>query len=128
MILVADDDKDNRAIAAAALSAAGWRVALAEDGAQAVAAARREPPDLILMDLSMPVLDGYAATRQLKADAALGRIPVLALTAFALAGDEDRARAAGCDGYIAKPCLPSLIVSRVRAVLEGHHADRDRMP
>ncbi len=121
-ILVADDDMDNRAILAAGLSAAGFLVVLAQDGAQAVAEAGRQPPDLILMDMSMPVLDGYAATRRLKSDPALARIPVVALTAFALAGDEAKARAAGCDGYIAKPCLPSEVARRVAAILAAQEA------
>jgi two-component system cell cycle response regulator DivK len=123
LILVADDDMDNRAIMAATLSAAGFRVALAVDGIQAVAEARRQQPDLILMDMSMPVLDGYAATRQLKADAALAEVPVLALTAFALAGDEAKARAAGCDGYLTKPCLPCEVVRRVKETLSGAWRD-----
>jgi two-component system cell cycle response regulator DivK len=127
LILVADDDMDNRAIMVAALSAAGWRVALAQDGAQAVAQARIERPDLVLMDMSMPVLDGYAATRQLKADPALAAVPVLALTAFALAGDEAKARAAGCDGYISKPCIPSDVVRQVAVVLAAKE-DSDAHP
>jgi two-component system cell cycle response regulator DivK len=131
LILVADDDMDNRDILAAALTAAGFRTVLAHDGAQALAAARLRRPDLILMDMSMPVLDGYAATRQLKAEPALAAIPVLALTAFALAGDEAKARAAGCDGYLTKPCLPADVVRRVAAVLaaqEKSHAHPCEMP
>jgi two-component system, cell cycle response regulator DivK len=131
LILVADDDMDNRAIMAAGLAAAGFRVALAEDGARALAEAASRAPDLILMDMSMPVLDGYAATRRLKADPGLRRIPVVALTAFALAGDEAKARAAGCDGYITKPYIPSEVVRRVTAILaakEASYADPHEMP
>jgi two-component system cell cycle response regulator DivK len=131
LILVADDDMDNRDIMAAALAAAGFRTVLAHDGAQAIAEARRQQPDLILMDMSMPILDGYAATRQLKTDPALRCIPVVALTAFALTGDEVKVRAAGCDGYITKPCLPSEVVRRVKETLVGTgrtHAHRDPMP
>jgi two-component system cell cycle response regulator DivK len=113
LILIADDDLDNRAILAATLASAGYRVLQAPDGAAALSEARRLPPDLVLMDLSMPVLDGYAATREFKKDNFLSRIPVLALTAFALAGDEAKALAAGCDGYITKPCLPAEILRRV---------------
>jgi two-component system cell cycle response regulator DivK len=131
LILVADDDMDNRAILAKGLAAAGFRVALAEDGAQALAEAGRQAPDLILMDMSMPVLDGYTATRRLKADPGLKGIPVVALTAFALAGDESRARAAGCDDYISKPCIPSEVARRVAAILaaeEHSHALPREMP
>ena len=131
LILVADDDMDNRAIMAAGLAAAGFRVALAEDGAQALTEAASRSPDLILMDMSMPVLDGYAATRRLKADPALAHIPVVALTAFALAGDEAKTRAAGCDGYISKPCLPSEVARQVAALLaakEASYADTHEMP
>ena len=130
-ILVADDDMDNRAIMAACLAAAGFLVVLAQDGAQAVEEAGRQAPDLILMDMSMPVLDGYAATRRLKADPGLRRIPVVALTAFALAGDEAKTRAAGCDGYITKPYIPSEVVRRVTAILaaqEASYADPHAMP
>ena len=130
-ILVADDDMDNRDIMAKVLAAAGFLVVLAENGARALDEVRRQTPDLILMDLSMPVLDGYAATRRLKSDPALAHIPVVALTAFALAGDEARARAAGCDGYIAKPCLPSEVARRIAEILaakEASYADPRQMP
>lgn len=112
-ILVADDDKDNRAIMAAALGAAGYRVLLACDGLEAVDAAVKERPDLILLDMSMPRLSGWDAVRRLKAEPRTEGIPVFAFTAHALAGDELKAREAGCDGYVAKPCIPRDVVAKI---------------
>ena len=75
-------------------------------------------PDLILMDIQMPVMDGYEATRRIKADPDLKSIPVIAVTSYALSGDEDKARAAGCDGYIAKPFSPRQMLAKVREILD----------
>ena len=91
----------------------GFDVDTAENGNDAIAKARAQRPDIILMDLSLPVLDGWEATRRLKADAETAEIPVVALSAHAMAAEEDRAKAAGCDGFIAKPCLPEDLVSAV---------------
>jgi two-component system cell cycle response regulator DivK len=113
-VLVADDEADNRAIMSAVLAASGYRVLEARDGAEAVAAALREKPDLILLDMAMPVLSGWEAARRLKAMAQTRSIPILAFTAFALAGDELKAREAGCEGYISKPCVPADVVRRIR--------------
>jgi two-component system cell cycle response regulator DivK len=112
-ILVADDDKDNRAIMAAVLTAAGYRVLLACDGLEAIDAATRERPNLILLDMSMPRLSGWDAVRRLKAAPQTAEIPVFAFTAHALAGDELRTREAGCDGYVAKPCIPRDVVAKI---------------
>ncbi|MFA6318026.1 MAG: response regulator [Elusimicrobiota bacterium] len=127
LVLVVDDDADNRAVASAALRAAGFRVALAEDGAAGLALARVEVPALVLMDMGMPVLDGWEATRLLKADPVLKAVPVLAFTAFALAGDSEKARAAGCDGVLSKPCAPANLVGEVRRLIAegGPHGDAD---
>jgi two-component system cell cycle response regulator DivK len=97
-------------------------VMTAADGAAGLEAAARLRPDLILMDLSLPVIDGWEASRRLKADPALCHIPVIALTAHAMQGDEDKARACGCDDYLAKPIDEALLFEKLRQILDG--ADR----
>ena len=108
-ILVVEDTEDNCRILRDLLSAAGYDMVEAHDGAEGVAKAAEHKPDLILMDIQMPVMDGYEATRRIKADPALKSIPVIAVTSYALSGDEEKTRAAGCDGYIAKPYSPRQI-------------------
>ena len=102
-ILHVEDLEDNRGIVRQLARRMGVTLLEAGDGLEGVAIARRELPDVILMDLSLPIMDGWEATTQLKADPETRHIPVIALTAHAMAGDEQRARAAGCDGYVAKP-------------------------
>jgi two-component system, cell cycle response regulator DivK len=116
-ILVVEDDPDNLRIVATVLDLAGYQVLQAGGGEQAVRTAQDEHPDLILMDLAMPGVDGWEAARRLKADRRTADIPVIALTAFALRGDEERARDAGCDGYLSKPCRPQAIREAVRDML-----------
>ena len=116
-ILVVEDTDDNRRIVRDALSGAGYDIIEAADGATGVAMAASHKPDLILMDIQLPGMDGYEATRRIKADPALARIPVLAVTSYALSGDEAKARAAGCDGYIAKPFSPRELLAKVRALI-----------
>ena len=118
-ILVAEDEPDNRRIVVRVLTVEGYETLEAADGQAAVALARREHPDLIMMDLAMPGMDGWEAARQLKADAETADIPIIALTAFALRGDEERAREAGCDDYLSKPCRPQTIREVVARVLAG---------
>jgi two-component system cell cycle response regulator DivK len=113
-ILVADDEPDNREIMSAALAASGYRVCQAADGEEAVALALSELPDLILLDMAMPVMSGWEAVRRIKAMAQTRAIPVFAFTAFALAGDELKAKEAGCDGYVSKPCVPKEVVEKIR--------------
>ncbi|HKO08045.1 MAG TPA: response regulator [Alphaproteobacteria bacterium] len=113
-ILVVEDTEDNRQILRDLLSAAGFEMVEAEDGAAGVAAAERERPDLILMDIQLPVMDGYEATRRIKANAELKHIPIIAVTSYALSGDEEKARAAGCDGYVTKPFSPRQLLAKVR--------------
>ena len=108
-ILVAEDDADNRRIVVKVLTLEGHRILEASDGASAIALAQREHPDLVILDLGMPGMDGWEVARRLKADPETADIPIIALTAFALRGDEERARGAGCDGYLAKPCRPQTI-------------------
>ena len=102
-ILVVEDQEDNRQILRDLLGSAGFRMIEAHDGEEALTVARSERPNLILMDIQLPILDGYEATRSIKRDPELKHIPVIAVTSYALSGDEERARAAGCDGYVAKP-------------------------
>ena len=113
-ILVADDEPDNRAIMAAVLGASGYRVCEAADGEEAVALALSELPDLILLDMAMPGVSGWEAVRRIKAMPQTRDIPVFAFTAFALAGDELKAKEAGCEGYISKPCIPKEVVGKIR--------------
>jgi two-component system cell cycle response regulator DivK len=96
-----------------------YEVLTAPDGASGLQAAARLRPDLILMDLSLPVIDGWEASRRLKADPELRHIPVIALTAHAMQGDEARARACGCDDYLAKPIDETLLFDKLRRILDG---------
>lgn len=109
-ILVVDDDEMNRDMLSRRLLRKGYEVVLAVNGAEAIEKAGEERPELILMDLSMPVLDGYEATRRLKAEAATAGIPIIGLSAHAMVGDREKALAAGCDDYDTKPVeLPRLL-------------------
>ena len=94
-----------------------YTILTATDGAAGIALAERARPDLILMDLSLPVIDGWEAARRIKADAALRTIPIIALTAHAMGGDEEKARAAGCDDYLSKPINEDLLYAKLRAFL-----------
>ena len=102
-LLIVEDNELNRDMLSRRMTRRGYRVLIATDGAQAVEAAERELPDLILMDMSLPVLDGWEATRRIKAAPQTAEIPVIALTAHAMAGDEARAREAGCNDFDTKP-------------------------
>jgi len=113
-ILVIKDQPDNRQILRDLLTSADFEVIEAEDGETGLTAAAAHRPDLILMDIQLPGIDGYEATRRLKADATLNAIPIIAVTAHALNGAEDKARAAGCDAYISKPISPRQLLSKVR--------------
>ena len=112
-ILLVEDNEDNRRIYVTILAHAGYRVLEAIDGEEALAVARAEMPDMILMDVSIPKIDGWEATRRLKADPATSGIPIVALTAHALASDREKAMDAGCDGYIPKPAEPRLVLAEV---------------
>jgi two-component system, cell cycle response regulator DivK len=109
-ILLVEDNEMNRDMLARRLERRGYTIVIAVDGGEGVARARDDGPDLILMDMSLPVIDGWEATRQLKADEATQAIPVIALTAHAMSGDKEKALAAGCDDYDTKPIeLPRLL-------------------
>jgi two-component system, cell cycle response regulator DivK len=118
LILVVDDYQDAREMYAEYLQFSGFRVAEARNGNEAVAQAFSLRPDLILMDLSLPGMDGWEATRVLKSDERTRHIPVVALTGHALAGASEGARKAGCDSFVTKPCLPDDLVVEVRRMLD----------
>jgi two-component system, cell cycle response regulator DivK len=116
-ILVIEDQEDNRQILRDLLTNAHFEVIEAVDGEAGLAAAAAHRPDLVLMDIQLPGMDGYEVTRRLKADALLQAIPVIAVTSYALAGEADTARAAGCDAYIPKPYSPRELLAKVREYL-----------
>jgi two-component system cell cycle response regulator DivK len=116
-ILVIEDHEDNRAILRDLFAAAGYTYLEAVNGADGIEAALRELPDLILMDIQLPELDGYQATREIKSKPELAAIPVIAVTSYALSGDEAKARAAGCDDYVTKPYSPRALLAKVRKYL-----------
>jgi two-component system cell cycle response regulator DivK len=116
-ILVVEDQEDNRQIIRDMLSATEYEITEAENGEEALAAVAKQRPDLILMDIQMPILDGYEATRRIKADPALRAIPIIAITSYALSGDEQKARAAGCDDYVPKPYSPRQLLAKIRQYL-----------
>ncbi len=123
LVLVVDDFQDNREMFAEFLSISGFRVAQAVNGREALERAFALLPDAILMDLSLPEVDGWEATRRLKRDPRTAHIPVVALTGHVLADHAREARDAGCDGFLAKPCLPEVLVIELRRVL-GQRPDR----
>jgi two-component system cell cycle response regulator DivK len=116
-ILVVEDTEDNRQILRDLLSSAGFELIEAHDGEAGVAMAGEHLPDLILMDFQLPLLDGYEATRRLKVNSATRHIPVIAVTSYALSGDEAKAMQVGCSGYIAKPFSPRELLKKVRELL-----------
>ncbi len=126
LILVVEDFDDAREMYRDYLQFSGFRVETARDGREAIEKARRLHPDLVLMDLSLPGIDGWEATRLLKSDPATKNILIVALSAHALATEGDRARNAGCDGFIAKPCLPPDLVEEISKYLKTQAQGRAR--
>jgi two-component system cell cycle response regulator DivK len=116
-ILIVEDNALNRALLLAVLKPDGFEILTAEDGLRGVEVAQRERPDLILMDVMLPGLDGYEATRRLKAHTATQHIPIIAITANTAPGERDRALDAGCDGYLARPIDTRLLARQVRLFL-----------
>jgi two-component system cell cycle response regulator DivK len=116
-ILVVEDQEDNRRIIRDLLTSAGYALIEATDGAAGVRLAETERPDLILMDIQLPVLDGHEATRRIKANPELRHIPIIVVTSYALSGDDAKAMAAGSDGYVAKPFSPRQLLAMIRKFL-----------
>jgi two-component system cell cycle response regulator DivK len=111
-ILVVEDQLDTRRIIRDMLASTDYEIIEAEDGEQALAAIAKQRPDLILMDVQLPIMDGYTATRRIKADPALRSITIIAVTSYALDGEEKTAKAAGCDDYVPKPFSPRQLLAR----------------
>ena len=116
-IVVVEDQEDNRQIIRDMLSATDYEITEAENGEQALAAMAKQRPDLILMDIQLPIMDGYEATRRVKTDPAFKSIPIIAVTSYALSGEEQKARAAGCDDYVPKPYSPRHLLAKSRQYL-----------
>ena len=116
-ILVVEDQEDNRQILRDLLASADYEMDEAENGQEALDVLTKHRPDLILMDIQLPVMDGYEATRRLKADPATKSIPIIVVTSYALSGDEGKARDAGCDAYVTKPYSPRQLLAKIREFL-----------
>ena len=116
-VLVIEDTEDNRQIIRDLLTSFDYELIEAADGAEGVRMAQTHHPDLILMDIQLPVMDGYEATRRIRAIPELARVPIIAVTSYALSGDEAKTREAGCDGYVAKPFSPRQLLAKVREFL-----------
>jgi len=117
-ILVVEDQEDNRQILRDLLASTDYEIVEAENGLEALAAVAKHRPDLILMDIQLPILDGYEATRRIKADPELRSIPIIAVTSYALSGDEAKAREAGCDAYVPKPYSPRQLLEKINGFLK----------
>jgi len=132
LVLVVEDYQDAREMYAAYLQFSGYRVAEATNGVEAIEKTLELLPDIILMDLALPKMDGWEATRRLKSDERTKHIPIVALTGHALAGHAEGARQAGCDSFVTKPCLPDALVAEIRRMLENRDtppdADTGRRP
>jgi two-component system cell cycle response regulator DivK len=116
-ILVVEDQEDNRQILRDLLASASYDMVEAHDGQQALTAVVEHKPDLILMDIQLPIMDGYEATRRIKADPATKSIPIIVVTSYALSGDEGKARDAGCDAYVTKPYSPRQLLAKIKEYL-----------
>src|ERR1035437_10666446 len=117
-ILVVEDQEDNRQILRDLLGSVGHEMIEAHEGEAAIAQAAAHKPDLILMDIQLPVMDGYEATRRIKTNPELRAIPIIVVTSYALSGDEEKARAAGCDAYVTKPYSPRQLLAKLHEFLK----------
>ena len=116
-VLIVEDNELNMKLFHDLLDAQGYETLQTREGLQALALAREHHPDLILMDIQLPVMDGYEVTRRIKADPALWHIPIIAVTSYAFSGDEEKTRQAGCDGYVAKPFSPRQLLAKINQFL-----------
>jgi CheY-like chemotaxis protein len=126
LVLVVEDYQDAREMYAAYLQFSGFDVAEATDGLEAIEKANQLMPDIVLMDLALPRMDGWEATRRLKNDDRTRHIPIVALTGHALAGYAEGARQAGCDAFVTKPCLPDALVAEIKRLLDSQSEDPSR--
>jgi CheY-like chemotaxis protein len=122
-ILVVEDNEMNRDMLSRRLQRRGYEVIMALDGSEGIEMATTENPDLILMDMSLPVIDGWEATRRLKSAPGTGSIPIIALTAHAMAGDREKAMEAGCDDYDSKPIELPRLLSKIEAILQKKNSE-----
>jgi len=120
LVLVVEDYQDAREMYVAYLQFSGYAVAEAANGIEAIEKTRELLPDIVLMDLALPRMDGWEATRRLKSDPRTRHIPIVALTGHALAGHAEGARDAGCDAFVTKPCLPDALVAEIERLLDQH--------
>jgi CheY-like chemotaxis protein len=127
LVLVVEDYQDAREMYAAYLQFSGFDVAEATNGEEAIEKAIDLVPDIVLMDLALPRMDGWEATRRLKGDERTRHIPIVALTGHALAGHAEGARQAGCDAFVTKPCLPDALVAEIRRLLDQQSGAGDRL-
>jgi CheY-like chemotaxis protein len=127
-ILLVEDNEMNRDMLSRRLLRNGYEVVLAVDGGEGVAMARAQSPDLILMDMSLPGIDGWEATRQLKAEPGTREIPVIALTAHAMTGDRQKALSAGCDDFDTKPVELPRLLTKIEALLQRHRPAQGPTP
>ena len=123
-ILVVEDQEDNRQIVRDLLTTCDYEITEAENGEEALASVAKYRPDLILMDIQLPVMDGYEATRRIKADSSLSSIPIIAVTSYALSGDEEKARAAGCDDFVPKPYSLVSFLRRFESICDSSRRRR----
>jgi CheY-like chemotaxis protein len=128
LVLVVEDYQDAREMYAAYLQFSGFAVAEATNGVEAIEKAQSLLPDIVLMDLALPRMDGWEATRRLKSDERTRKIPVVALTGHALAGHAEGARQAGCDAFVTKPCLPDALVAEIRRLLDRQPSSGEGRP
>jgi two-component system cell cycle response regulator DivK len=125
LVLVVEDYQDAREMYAAYLQFSGFDVAEASNGVEAIEKTQELLPDIVLMDLALPRMDGWEATRRLKNDPRTRHIPIVALTGHALAGHAEGARDAGCDAFVTKPCLPDALVAEIKRLLDEHRPNAE---
>ena len=118
LILIVEDNEKNLKLVRDVLQFKGYRTLEAETAEEGIALARAQQPDLILMDIQLPIMDGYEATRRIRSNPDNKSIPIIAITSYALSGDEGKALAAGCDAYVAKPYSPRQLLAKIRAYLQ----------